>query len=293
MDQLAWSIQQRMKFIEFSVFWEDEISRPKLVAQFDISPQQATKDLNRYQELVPKNIAYNPKRRRYVPTEKFKPKYIEGSAPEYLRHIDALRLEHKSENEIWIETVPSYDCTHLPVRFVDPKILKSMLNAIRLKHSVEIEYVSLSGSDGGIRRITPHSICTDGNRWHVRAYNHDGDRHSDYSLSRISKAGNISEAEKDIPSDKVWNTYVDIQVAPEDGLDETIAERLQIEYDMEGGYRSFSVRKAMLWYILRRLGFNPVATDKSTLPHKMRNESSFRLKLHNFDDVENWLERRQ
>lgn len=292
MENLNWSVQQRMRFIEFSVYWEDEISRPKLQSQFSISPQQATKDLNKYQELAPNNIIYNPKRRRYVATDNFKPHFIEESSSEYLRHIDALRLQHKDRNEIWIERVPSYDCTHLPVRFVEPQILKDILKAINLDMSVEIEYVSLSDTVGAVKRITPHSICTDGNRWHTRAFNHNGNRFSDYSLSRISSVKNFGEPGKTNADDDGWNEKVKILVGPDDKLKGASSERLQFEYKMKDGQRAFPVRKAMLWYMLRRLGFNPEPNDNSVQPNRMRNESSFRLKLLNLDDVELWLGRR-
>jgi len=292
MEKLAWPVRQRLKFIEFSVFWEDEISRPKLQNQFGISPQQATKDLNSYQNLAPNNIFYNPKLRRYIQTEKFEPKFIDGSAAEYLKHIDALRLEHKSRNEIWIKQVPSYDCTHLPGRMVSSDILKSVLRAIINKQSIEIEYVSLSASGAGVKRISPHSICTDGNRWHARAYNHAGDRFSDYSLSRISKAEKLSEGGKPAKEDESWNNYVEIWIAPDPNIEGSRSEMLQVEYEMNDGSRAIRTRKSMLWYILRRLGFNPNDNDKSHTPAKMRNESSFSLVLLNLDEIEIWLERR-
>lgn len=292
MEKLAWPVRQRLKFIEFSLFWEDEISRPKLQSQFGISPQQATKDLNAYQNLAPNNILYNPKLRRYIQTEKFNPKFIDGSAVEYLKHIDALRLEHKSRKEIWIEKVPSYDCTDLPGRVMSSDILKSVLRAILNKQSLEIEYVSLSVSGSGVKRISPHSICTDGNRWHARAYNHAGDRFSDYSLSRISRAENLSEGGKSAAEDESWNSYIEIRIAPDPDIEESRSEMLQIEYEMTDGLRVIRTRKAMLWYILRRLGFNPHDTDKSLTPAKMRNESSFSLVLLNLDEIEGWFERR-
>ena len=186
MESLTWPVQQRLKYIEFRLFWEGRISRQNVKNQFGISPQQATKDFNLYEEKAPGNLLYSPKLRRYIPSPAFKAKFIQETATEYLRHIDALRFEHKSADEIWIDDVPSYDCTHMPTRSIKPEVLKSVIFCIRQGKSMEIQYLSLSKNTGSTKRVSPHSIGTDGNRWHVRAYNHAGDRFSDYSMSRIS-----------------------------------------------------------------------------------------------------------
>ena len=290
---LSWPILQRLKFIEFSLFWESKIGRHRLEEQFGVSRQQATKDINLYQKAVPEGVFYNPKLRAYIPGPNFKPVLIPTGASEYLRHMDALRLRHKTEKEIWIHNLAPFEDTNLPERLVETDILKTVLSCIHNRQSLEIEYIALSKNTGNVKRITPHTLCTDGNRWHVRAYNHKSDRFSDYPLSRMVRAADIAQGGKTIEEDGPWNKIVEIQICPNPELDDQTSEMVQIEYGMKKGSKKIKTRQATLWYILRRLGFNPHATEQvSKKMKRMRNESSFSLHLKNLDEIEDWLERR-
>lgn len=293
-EDLAWPILQRLKFIEFSLFWENKIGRHRLEEQFGISRQQATKDINLYQNEMPGGIFYNPKLRAYIPGPNFKPVLIQTEASEYLRHMDALRLKHKTEKEIWIHNLAPFEDTNLPERLVETDILKTVLSCIHNRQSLEIEYIALSKSTGNVKRITPHTLCTDGNRWHVRAYNHKSDRFSDYPLSRMVRAADIGQGGKNIEEDGPWNKIVEIQICPDPELNAQTSEMVQVEYGMKKGSRKIKTRQAMLWYVLRRLGFNPHDTEQvSKNVNRMRNESSFSLHLNNLDEIEVWLERRK
>ena len=65
--ELKWGIEQRLEFIEFRLYWEGAINRSDIMGRFGVSMPQASKDLSRYQELAPENMAYNKSEKRYLP----------------------------------------------------------------------------------------------------------------------------------------------------------------------------------------------------------------------------------
>ena len=65
--ELRWGVERRLEFIEFRLYWEGRINRADIVDQFGVSVPQASKDLSRYQELAPDNIAYDRREKRLLP----------------------------------------------------------------------------------------------------------------------------------------------------------------------------------------------------------------------------------
>ena len=45
---LRWSVEQKLQFIEFRLFWEGHVNRADLMDTFGVSLNQASGDLNRY-----------------------------------------------------------------------------------------------------------------------------------------------------------------------------------------------------------------------------------------------------
>ena len=68
---MPWSVERRLEFIDFRLYWEGRINRIDLKNFFGISIPQASADLRKYQELAPKNIDYDKKNKHYFATEKF------------------------------------------------------------------------------------------------------------------------------------------------------------------------------------------------------------------------------
>ena len=55
---LRWGVEQRLEFIEFRLFWDGHVNRSDLMAQFGVSVNQASMDLNRYIGFAPDNMVY-------------------------------------------------------------------------------------------------------------------------------------------------------------------------------------------------------------------------------------------
>ena len=60
-----WSVERRLEFIEFRLFWEGGVNRADLIDAFGISVPQASKDLSLYQERAPGNVVYDKSAKRY------------------------------------------------------------------------------------------------------------------------------------------------------------------------------------------------------------------------------------
>lgn len=173
-------------------------------------------------------------------------------------------------------------------RKTDARTLKCVLHAIRDRQCVEVEYVSLSSESEGPRQLYPHAIASDGHRWHMRAFDADKERFSDFVLSQIEKIKIKDTTPPDVPEDKIWQSFLYLTLEPDPTLKKRQKEILHIEYDMKGGRLSINVRQAMLFYYLRSYGFNPHEKENGMT----RNKSSFSLRVVNLEEVERCLERR-
>jgi predicted DNA-binding transcriptional regulator YafY len=268
--------------------WEGAVGRRLLQEKFEISPQQATLDLTGYLDLAPKNMAYDPRQRTYVARSTFKPMLLKGEASEYLVHLEMLHQGYREPDEIWPARIPSFDAVTLAARKTDPETLKTVLRAIRDKQCVEAMYVSLSSSSDTVRALYPHAIASDGHRWHMRAFDADKERYSDFVLSRIEKIKLGARSKADFPKDEKWSSFVDLKLQPDPSLSERQKRQLEIEYDMNDGHALIKVRQAMLFYYLRFYGFDPRPTEDG----KIRNKSSFALNIQNIEEVEECIGRR-
>ena len=280
--------RRRYEFIEFQLMWEGAVGRRLLQEKFEISPQQATLDLTGYLDLAPKNMAYDPRQRTYVARSTFKPLLLKGEASEYLVHLEMLHQGYREPDEIWPAHTTSFDAVTLAARKTDPETLKTVLRAIREKQCVEAMYVSLSSSSDTVRTLYPHAIASDGHRWHMRAFDADKERYSDFVLSRIEKIKLGAHSKADFPQDEKWSSFVDLKLQPDPSLSERQKRQLEIEYDMNDGHALIKVRQAMLFYYLRFYGFDPRPTEDG----KIRNKSSFALNIQNFEEVEECIGRR-
>jgi predicted DNA-binding transcriptional regulator YafY len=282
-------LRRRYEFIEFQLMWEGAVGRPALKEKFDISLQQATNDLTAYSDMVPDNIEYDPRQRTYVARLGFTPRFIKKDASEYLLHLDMLHHGYRSADEIWPAHPPAFDVVTAAARKVEPRTLQFVLKAIREQRILQVSYVSLSSDSDEPRHVLPHAIASDGHRWHMRAYDIEKERHSDFVLSRLDEISLDVVPSRQAPLDESWRSIVELRLCPDPSLSQRRRERLELEYDMENGELCVHVRKAMLWYYLRFYGFDPASRLEDG---PMANKSSFHLHLANLEEVEANLGRR-
>lgn len=254
--ELRWGVEQRLEFIEFRLFWEGHVNRSDLMDQFGVSVNQASTDLNRYIGFAPANMVYDKSARTYVRGSAFQPKFLEPDASRYLVQLRSVAENILDREDSWIANLPSFASAPTPVRGVDPVTLRSVVGAIRRSEEIEIRYQSLSSPDPRWRWIAPHAIAFDGFRWHARAFCLTDECFKDFLLSRMIEIRGSRESGTSADDDLDWNSEVVLEVAPHPELSETQAKVIALDYGMRGGSAKIKVRRALLYYALRRLGLD-------------------------------------
>ncbi|MEX0283324.1 MAG: WYL domain-containing protein [Paracoccaceae bacterium] len=253
---LRWGVEQRLEFIEFRLFWEGSINRSDIIDTFGVSVPQASKDLSLYQEHAPGNMEYDPREKCYVAQSKFTLRYLEPDPYVYLSRLRLVSEVLSSPQESWIGMLPEADVAITPRRDIDIVVLRTLLKAIRDKRSIDIHYQSMSPNrpDPIWRKITPHAFGYDGFRWHTRAYCHLQDKFKDFLLPRILEVGEFGLPGELSEMDHLWFDFFDIEIAAHPGLTESQKIVVGKDYGFVGGKGLVSVRYAMLFYVLKRLG---------------------------------------
>ncbi|MFP4097892.1 MAG: WYL domain-containing protein [Alphaproteobacteria bacterium] len=249
-----WNVEKRLEFIDFRLFWEGQINRADIMEQFGVSVPQASNDLSKYQDIAPKNLAYDHKVKRYFPSDSFKPAFIKPDVDSYFRQLRDDMLALKPNPETWLSFQPEHDIVKMPKRNIAPQILKAVTESIKTQKPLEIYYQSMSREEPLWRSIAPHAFAFDGMRWHIRAFCYKGQTFKDFLLSRIQKAGEFAEEEWPKESDKTWNTFFTLILKPHPDLSESQAKAVALDYDMKDGKLELEIRLALLYYYLRRLG---------------------------------------
>ena len=131
-----------------------------------------------------------------------------------------------------------------------------MVGAIRHCKAIEIKYQSLSNPDPRWRWIAPHAIAFDGFRWHARAFCQTYKCFKDFLLSRILEIRAERESGVSPGDDRDWTDLVILEVGPHPDLSETQAKVIALDYGMHDGKARIKVRRALLYYALRRLGLD-------------------------------------
>jgi hypothetical protein len=253
---LRWGIERRLEFIEFRLFWEGHVNRGDLMGAFGVSVNQASTDLNRYIGKASDNIAYDKSARTYIRGPNFTPLFLKPDAGRYLSQLRSVADGILDRPDAWSGQLPSYDAAPTPVRGVHAETLRSVVAAIHRSEAIEVKYQSLSRPEPRWRWIAPHAIGFDGFRWHTRAFCLTDQSFKDFLLSRIIETRSTKLSEIGADGDREWNESVVLEIGPHPDLSETQQKVIALDYGMRGGKASIPVRRALLYYALKRLGLD-------------------------------------
>ncbi|BAV65507.1 WYL domain-containing protein [Sphingobium cloacae] len=262
---LKWGVERRLEFIEFRLFWEGSINRADLVETFGVSVPQASKDLTLYQERAPGNMEYDTRAKRYVAAAKFVLRFLEPDPYIYLSQLRSVAEGAIPASDSWIAELPSADVAMTPRRDIDIEVLRKILDATRAGVSIDVFYQSMNKvrPEPIWRRITPHAFGYDGFRWHARAYCHLEHKFKDFLLPRILEVGEKGEPGEAGERDWLWNNYFDVQIGPHPALTASQKQVVAKDYGLDHGNGVLTVRYAMLFYVLKRLGLLADAAKQS------------------------------
>ncbi len=253
---LRWSIERRLAFIEERLFWLGDVNRSHLTGRFGVSPSQASKDIARYLELRPVGLAYDKSAKRYVAGEAFRPVIAAPKASRFLGELRLADLANLSDEETLLGAVIPFDATPVPERAIDPYVLRAVLAAIRNRHALAVTYQSMSRKEPARRKIEPHALAHDGFRWHVRAFDHESGGFRDFVLGRISRPKADRQTRSRPEDDRDWQKFVELVIAPHPGLTPAQTRAIAIDYGIVRGVSRIKVRRALLFYALKRLGLD-------------------------------------
>ena len=254
--QLNWGAERRNAFIEFRVFWHGFINRSDLMETFGISLQQASLDLTGYSEKWKRNLVYDKSQRAYVRGKNFTPHFIMPSAEDYFAQLRAVDQGLVSREQSWISYIPGFGATPTPARGVSPETLRDVLATIRENVALEVTYQSMSRPEPSARWIEPHALAFDGFRWHARSFCQNDKVFKDFLLSRIVEVGSTGPMTGDPSTDVAWHTEVVLEIGPHPALSDNQRRAIEMDYGMEEGMAQIPVRRALLFYALKRLGLD-------------------------------------
>ncbi|WP_298813251.1 WYL domain-containing protein [uncultured Roseibium sp.] len=256
---VKWGVRKRMEFIEFRLFWYGRFNRPDLSSAFDISAQQATNDISMYQRHAPENCEYDPKQKSYVRLPSFEPNLIKKAGERYLLQLVAVASGWMERKETWFEEMPPVEVVSLERAPIDTMHLMSVLDAIRLKQKLTINYHSMTGSPPSERTIAPHAISHSKGVWYVRAWNEGHNDFRDYHLNRISATSNATVCDIDYDLDYQWFQRINFELAPNPKLDRGRQEAISNEYAMIDGVKKVPVRLSHAFYLMDQYNLDVAA----------------------------------
>jgi hypothetical protein len=261
---LRWSVEQRLAFIEERLFWLGAVNRTDLVRRFGVSMGQASVDIARYLAREPKGVSYDKRVKRYVADATFRPVVAAPDAARFLGELRLVDLGILSETSLG--PPPPFAATPVPERAVDAFVLRAVLTAIRTGQALAVHYQSMSRPKPAPRIIAPHALAHDGFRWHARAYDRETKEFRDFVLGRMSKPKPAGPAGMRPADDRDWASFVALVIAPHPGLTPAQAQAIALDYGIRGGTATLRVRRALLFYALKRLGLDVPAGTRP--PHE-------------------------
>ena len=277
--KLRWGIERRLEFIEFRLFWEGGVNRSDIISEFGVSVPQASKDLTLYQERAPDNIYYDRSRKKYFSQDNFQPKYNMPDADAYLEWKAVNTTPNKSSTGHKDMAVLCMDKLPTPQRRIDVTVLRSLLECVRERQSIEILYQStnVTRPEPEWRRVSPHAFGSDGLRWHVRAFCHIAWKFKDFILSRCLDFRSFDKADADAADDKYWMDYFSVLLYPNPRLSISQQKVIAQDFTMENGEVVVPVRRAMLYYFSKRLRLDLADNidDPREAPVIVKNRAAF------------------
>jgi hypothetical protein len=254
--KMRWSVEQRLEFIEFRLFWDGQLNRSDLTEKFDISVPQASMDLARYQSLAPHNLEYDRRRKTYVAASGFKPVVSTPTARQYLSQLRLIADDVLQSKDTWMGWIPPFEVVPLIRRQLGAEILRFATEAIRKSLSIRVNYQSFSRPRPGWRWLTPHALGFDGFGWHVRACCHEHSDFRDFVLGRFLSVGESAPHVMDSWADRESHTKITLRIGAHPKMKEAQRRAIERDFGMTNGEAGIVSRVSLSYYVERQLGLD-------------------------------------
>lgn len=245
-----WAARERLRRVEFLLWWRGWVGRNDLVELFGISPAQASGDLQRYAGINPGAMIYQTSRKRYEADRSMKCELHTPSFDEAVRSLLGGGPPIDSFGGRGGEGDPRLSVVNLPTRAVIALSGRMVLMALIEKRTVEVLYASVSSGKEEWRTLAPHGLAWDGQRWHVRAWCHTREGWRDFVLGRMKMAKWPGESAGTLPEDVDWANIETLVLRVNPDLSEEQRAALRLDYNLSGETLELRVRRAMKPYLL-------------------------------------------
>jgi predicted DNA-binding transcriptional regulator YafY len=266
----SWDLLMRYRLIEIVAQWEGRLTTNHLMNSFGIGRQQAGKEIKVYMtEIAPGNLTYDASIKGYVPSANFVPKLTTGKADEYLHVLS--RSQDVAHMFAGLDLAFAHtEMLQVPLRQVDPLILRTLVQAAREQRRVDVNYISMtSGKEEG-RILVPHTLVCTPLRWHVRAYCEKHGAYRDFVLSRFRREPDLLEkSTHTIQEDTLWNTEITILIKPDSRLDPIQQEILAHDYGMTERCLHVKTRASLVSYVLKAFNLDADKLDVDPLAQQI------------------------
>ncbi|MCW1886351.1 WYL domain-containing protein [Luteolibacter flavescens] len=247
-----WAARERLRRVEFLLWWRGWVGRQDLMEFFGISPAQASGDLQRYAGLNPGAMIYQTSRKRYESTEGMTCILHEPSFEEAVRMFlgngqFSGSMPQREVSDSRLSTI------QLPLRRMDIGIARRVFIALLERRCLQVRYHSLSSGSNRVRELSPTGLAWDGTRWHVRAWCGTRKDWRDFVLGRMSKATWPVKSIEDLPEDQDWDTFESVTLRINPAINDAGREAIRMDYDLAGETLVVRVRRSMKGYLLASL----------------------------------------
>ena len=251
---LPWDQRQRFRFVEAHVIWRGQVRVADIRESFDVSTGRAEKDLAAYLRLAPGNLVRDRRTGEYRPTDEFVPRFLRGTATEYLQVLRNPELGDDLPLAMAASGLGATETLEPPAREFDVRVLARLNTAIRERRWLAIDYQSMSHPEPRRLEIAPHVLVFAG-RWHARAWSAAHESYRDFLLSRICGLPELlGTCDRNPENDWDWRHDVAVRIAPHPDLSAAQKRVVEQDYGMVHGMRETRVRVALAPYFLRLLG---------------------------------------
>jgi hypothetical protein len=247
---LRWGVKRRLEFIDFRLFWDGRFNRKDLSETFGISPQQASTDIAQYERQAPGNLSYDKNEKAYLRASTYRPALIRDSVERYLLQLVAVEHRWMRAEDTWFDRPPPCEIVHLERRRTDPDVLLKIVDAIRLKCELEVNYASITGSPDLPRVIAPHVLVHSAGRWYARAWARHHNDFRDYNLDRILSVGALTPTKADPALDFQWIHRINLEIIPNPELAPERQAAIAAEYGMQNELLEMPCRLSTAFYMM-------------------------------------------
>jgi hypothetical protein len=245
-----WAAKERLRRVEFLLWWRGWVGRQDLVEVFGISPAQASGDLQRYAGMNAGAMIYHTSRKRYEGAEGMVCVLHEPSFDEAVRVFLGASVA-VSGGAVGLDSPDArVAVVGLPVRRIDAGIARRVMVALLEKRSLRVRYLSVNSSSDEWRELVPAGVAWDGKRWHARAWCMKRNNWQDFVLGRMREAEWPGAVAGKLVADEDWLAMETVKLRVNPELNAEQQEAMRMDYGLAGDVLELRVRRSMKKYLL-------------------------------------------